>query len=266
MEPNPAIGLDPEEYETASRASRLNGWTALIIFLAYVAAQLVSGLVVVAVMGAWYFIDGQDLHDPAVREAFSRAALVPTAVFGMIASILVVVSLTLRMAPAAVTDRSEKGIAWCQGDSRMLWVGIVIGASFAFTFLPLIGWLFPPDPDMTLGPVAEMASQPGLGRWTWLCLAILVAPPAEEFVFRGVLLAGFVRSRGPVVGSILTTLVFTAMHAGEAIHYWPAFLGIGGLAVLTLALRLLSRSLGPAIAAHLGYNLVIAAAAFAVPG
>jgi len=104
------------------------------------------------------------------------------------------------------------------------------------------------------------------GGWTlavWAVLAVVVAPPVEEFVFRGVLLAGLSsRMRAPVAAFVVT-LVFALGHVAEAIHYWPAWVGIIGLGIATAWSRLRSGTLLPAVALHASYNGCIVATTFA---
>jgi len=84
--------------------------------------------------------------------------------------------------------------------------------------------------------------------------AVLCAPLIEEFLFRGVMLAGFTRSFGLPAAVVLSTGLFVAVHIPELMHYWPGTIGVGGMAVVAVAVRIQFKSLGPAIAVHLGYN------------
>lgn len=49
------------------------------------------------------------------------------------------------------------------------------------------------------------------------------------------------------------------MHTTELIHFLPAALGILGLALAALYMRLRTCAIGPAIAVHVAYNSTIAA-------
>ena len=50
------------------------------------------------------------------------------------------------------------------------------------------------------GPVAKMAASNGMGRAVWAVLAVLIAPPVEELLFRGVMLRGMIASWGGADG------------------------------------------------------------------
>jgi len=52
------------------------------------------------------------------------------------------------------------------------------------------------------------------------------------------------------------------MHITEMIYFWPSAIGITGLALAALWMRLRSGAIGPAVAVHFGYNAVIAVGVF----
>jgi membrane protease YdiL (CAAX protease family) len=138
-------------------------------------------------------------------------------------------------------------------------VTAAIALSLAFRFVA--PRLVPFDPGGKLGPVTSAAMDSSAARSLWIAFALLVAPPLEEYLFRGVLLAGL-RARFSTVASAATvTAIFVIGHATEAIAYWPAFLAIAGLGALTAGLRIWSGSILPGLAAHVAYNLVVVAAA-----
>jgi membrane protease YdiL (CAAX protease family) len=87
--------------------------------------------------------------------------------------------------------------------------------------------------------------------------AVLLAPPIEELMFRGALLGGLADTGNIRKAAIISGTTFWLMHGPEFVH-WPAAVAIGLLTVLATVLRLRHRSLGPAIAAHFGYNLILA--------
>ncbi len=76
-------------------------------------------------------------------------------------------------------------------------------------------------------------------------------------LFRGLIYGGFRRSFGGVSAAVLCTSLFVLIHISEIKHYWPAAIGVTGMAVTMLWLRLRSSAIGPSIAAHVSYNLLI---------
>jgi membrane protease YdiL (CAAX protease family) len=92
---------------------------------------------------------------------------------------------------------------------------------------------------------------------------LVLAPPIEEFVFRGVLLGGLSNKLGIRTAGIIVTLVFVLVHASETLGYWPAWVGVALLASAALLVRLRTRSLMPAIGVHAGYNLCLVITVYA---
>ena len=58
--------------------------------------------------------------------------------------------------------------------------------------------------------------------------------------------------------SVLTTFIFSLLHITEWIYFLPALIGITGLALVAVWMRLRSAAIGPSIAAHFGYNASLA--------
>jgi membrane protease YdiL (CAAX protease family) len=54
------------------------------------------------------------------------------------------------------------------------------------------------------------------------------------------------------------------MHAPEWLRYWPAAVAIGLMTVIVTVIRTRTQALGPCIAAHSAYNLLMASAVFGV--
>jgi membrane protease YdiL (CAAX protease family) len=129
------------------------------------------------------------------------------------------------------------------------------------------------EAPLEVAPIAPAPPPPAFGAgkallsFGWAlagaALALLAAPVLEELFFRGVLLQGFARSWGLRVSSVLVTVLFWMLHLSETIGYWPANVAIVALAVVALVARLRTGSLGAAVAAHLGYNVLVVAAVYA---
>jgi membrane protease YdiL (CAAX protease family) len=135
----------------------------------------------------------------------------------------------------------------------------VAGMMLATAYVYVGDSFFPLDATVQAGPLASMAQSPGSRQWLWAAFAVLCAPAIEEILFRGVMLTALQRAWGTICAAIVVSLIFVALHAGEAAGYPPAMVAIGAIGLLTLALRLRTGKIAPAIAAHAGYNLVIVA-------
>ena len=116
--------------------------------------------------------------------------------------------------------------------------------------------LIPPDVSKLTGPMEQLARSHGWPRAVFILLALVVAPPVEEFVFRGGLFASLSRF-GVAAATLLTTLIFVLFHAADKIHYWPGFVDVALLSLAAIFLRLRYRSLWPAIVLHFLYNAAL---------
>jgi membrane protease YdiL (CAAX protease family) len=167
-------------------------------------------------------------------------------------------------APGGEALRGPLGFAGASGEACVL--AALRGLGLVTLFV--LASVFLPSPSHDLGPLAHAASQGGWARVVWGLIAIAIAPPAEELVFRGALYAGLARSWRPGAAAVVTTAVFVGLHLTEVGTYWPAWIAIGTLGALALRERLRAGSLLPAIALHAGYNagLVLLVALLAALG
>lgn len=91
----------------------------------------------------------------------------------------------------------------------------------------------------------------GLGSVAFFLLAVTIAPPIEEFLFRGLLLNAVLSWRGPIWALLGSTALFAVLHPPVG---WPA-VAIAGFAFGVLSLRT-GWLLAP-VAAHATYNGMI---------
>lgn len=229
---------------------------AFLLLGGYLAAQLTAGVALgIAATGT-----GEDLLTATDQLGEVAAAALAA---GLVAGAFVVAWIFRRYARAS----DDPAALYRQVGFRMpLWShvvlaalgGIVIGSGLIF-----LSTRVPMPPDMPTSAFARMAQADGWPRLVWATAAIFIAPPVEEFLFRGVVLEGLRRSWGLGIAATLATFLFVALHLPEAWFYWPAVLGVSVAAVALLAARLGSRSLGPPIALHFFYNLTIVLMVFA---
>ncbi len=116
-------------------------------------------------------------------------------------------------------------------------------------------------PPETGNPLQEMAAASDLGMGVLILIALLVAPPVEEFLFRGVLYHGLTRRLPPSFAAPIVTVIFVLLHLYENHSYWPAIASITLLAVVLIGLRMRYDSLAPPLAAHFAFNAVMVAVA-----
>jgi membrane protease YdiL (CAAX protease family) len=234
----------------------LNARSATFIFLAYLVAQLLCGVLWVAL--ARGMAASQGIHDV---ERILRIAgrLMPTTM--LLALVLgggAMIFLSSALIPRHLRNTSADGAAWVPGPWGAIAKAFVLGLAVGACAWGICSAMKIHVVYKNLGPLARMALTPGSPQIIWGILAILLAPPVEELLFRGVLYGGYRKSFGPQRAAIFTTLIFLALHVPEVIHFLPAIGGLMALSLAALWCRLRSRAIGPAIAVHVGYNLSIA--------
>lgn len=245
------------EINTENDTRKLYASTALLIFLLYYLTQLFAGVAASTGLSAGFILfTGHGTDEPEFRK-FAEAADPFLLIIASIASAFVLFFAAKIYASGLITKRTCEGIALHHGS--MVWIlrGFVFGLAIASVYSILSVNLFPPPPDTEFGPLTELALSGGLSMIVWLILALAFAPFIEEFLFRGVLFAGFYSSLGKYASSVLTSLIFVIVHIPESLNYLPALGAIALLAVCNVVLRIKTNSLGPAIAAHFGYNLFV---------
>jgi|CXWL01.1.fsa_nt_gi membrane protease YdiL (CAAX protease family) len=141
---------------------------------------------------------------------------------------------------------------------HLLWAAAV-GAGCAGLYVLTATWVPVPPPEP--GSLSELAVGTPFDRLVWLFAALIFAPPVEEVVFRGGLLAGFRSRLGRGWSFALTTALFGALHLTEVYNHWPAIVVVFGLAWLLAELRDRTGSLWPPMLAHFVYNATLSVAA-----
>lgn len=159
-----------------------------------------------------------------------------------------------RQGPAVLTDGSPRGIGWRAAAPRAY--GMAALGAFAVLLLAVGEFrLIPPDASKLNDiELAQLFQGPPLVAFIAAGVIVIMAPLIEELVFRGIGFAGIAAKLGTGWAVVLTTLIFTALHAPEKIYYLPGFADVAAVALLSCALRLRYRSIRPGIAMHFLYN------------
>lgn len=251
-EPPPLITIEPKL--TAARAT--------VILVIFIGAQFLVALVAGAAAGITGQLGGADLRERHNLTELIQGVSAPIVVIGALGGGVVMLAGCALLIGNELADETPTGAAWRMGSIKHVSLGLGMGllTGLAYGALALIAgpiWMH------GQGPLTRMAQTPGLSRLLWVVIGLLIAPPIEELLFRGVLYGGYRRSFGNVRAALVTTAIFCALHLPELIHFLPALLGIAGLALVALWCRLRSAAIGPAIAAHFGYNSVLALALLA---
>jgi membrane protease YdiL (CAAX protease family) len=231
---------------------------ALLAFLVYVAAQFATGIVAGILVAIWYAAT-RGLRAPGVIAEAMRSATILGAIFGVIVGGWVVYRRVLRAMPAVESGHRLAPFGWAPAAPRAKLAAVLIGVVLAALCLAAMA-LFPPPPGARPGLLGRSIAGGGWLVYGWAILAVAVAPPVEEFVFRGVLWTGLARRRGTLAAGAIVTLLFVAMHLTEAWGNVPALAAIAGLGIATLWMRVATGSLIPSILLHAAYNAVLAVA------
>ena len=106
------------------------------------------------------------------------------------------------------------------------------------------------------GPARELgkyATTPG-GKVLLVVTAVIIAPVAEEILYRGLVLRSLERLMPASAALVVTAVVFAAM------HFQPLqFLGLAAFGLVAGLLAQRTGRLGPAILAHIAFNAVAVA-------
>ena len=222
----------------------------------FVAAFLVTS--VVAMLGAIHHSASAIAQNTKAVQVSVQTAMPFALIAAVIAGGVAMLLISRLMVRGSLADGSPDGAAWAIGSPRQIRLGLGLGVLIAIAFVALqtIPALRPTH--FTPGPLSKMMMSPGMGRIIWLLSAVLLAPPLEELLFRGVLYGGYHRSFGHTKAALIVTLIFCLMHIGEVRRFLLAGVAIGSMALGALWMRLRARAIGPAIAVHLGYNGMLA--------
>jgi membrane protease YdiL (CAAX protease family) len=240
---------------------RLGAARAFAIFALVFLAQFLLGIAAIVLGVVFMAARGGNVQD-ASQVAQLVAQLNPALIIGAVAiSGLTTYVLMQVWTPAWLRDRSETGFGVFRISPRQLAIAVISGAGLAVAYLTLC--TFFPIAKGAAGPLAQVATSGGSGRMAWTFVALILAPPTEEVLFRGLLLKGLRESWGLIPASIVVTLLFWVSHFFEIANYWPAMIAILTLAILALVIRIKSGSVSSAIVVHTSYNALIVVALYA---
>lgn len=234
---------------------------AVGIVLVYFAAQVVAGVAVMVAVTGYYT---PRIQDPAALTRQVRDTYVlPAAVLGIVLGGLAVLRLTRRLFAGHPPGEARRTLAVTRARGRDVAAGAALGIALSLFYAWVAAALGPGPSQPGWNPIVAAASEPGWRRNLWALVAVLLAPPVEEFLFRGVLFGGLVRSWGTGWAAVVVTVVFAMLHLPETRFYWPAILAVTTLAAVTIAVRIRTGSLGPSVAVHAAYNIGLVAMVYA---
>lgn len=201
-------------------------------------------------------VAGGTMSDPRGFENLLQGRLAWLLLLTTAPSGVFTVILALWLGAGQLRSGEPTGYGLVPAASRHLFAGAGTGAAASVLFVLLC--LVVPGPSPAPNSLAALAVGEPFERVVWLLLALVLAPPVEEVVFRGGLLAGFRSRLGRTASFLWTTVLFSLLHLTETLSYWPALIAIPVLAWLLAELRDRTGSLWPPMLAHFAYNAVLA--------
>jgi membrane protease YdiL (CAAX protease family) len=232
---------------------------ALYSLISFFVPQVVAGAAV-AVGGAIHSGGGRGAS--ASHHSSPAVTLMCALFVGMLLGGLIVFRDARKCLPGSINSGALLSLGWVGARARDLWLAAGAGAILIVLYLGAMA-AFPPSADQKFGAMSELLRSGGSALHIWAFGAVLVAPPCEEFVFRGLLFSGFRHSWGVWVASALVTAIFASLHLPETLHYTPALVVLFVFSIATLAARIATKSLLPCIVLHGTYNLGLVAVTYA---
>jgi membrane protease YdiL (CAAX protease family) len=224
---------------------------AFWLIIGFMAMQIAGTLGCTLLLAALAWLAVHALHVPS---AGMQSGALMAALAGYFASALWAVWYIGRLGPARVRDGSVTGIAWRRAP-RGAYFTAALAAAVIIMVVVIIVHIFPPNMAAVRNmPSAKLFAGPGWPALVLLVLAVFIAPPVEEYVFRGGLFAALASRVSPFWAGVITTAVFMAVHWQEKKFYLPGFIDVGLMAAAAAWMRVRFGSIRPGILLHLLYN------------
>ena len=257
------VDLTPSaQFENSLSAKR-----ALTLFAVYIVLPYAFGFLFYMILGIYSRIATDLGHiEPSAVAEFLAPFDLPVVILSLLFTAVIVFRMTRRSLPGSISTGALASLGWRASSISSILLacctGLAITIGYLFILLPAI----PPVEGQAWGPLAIAAGADGWQRFYWAATGLLLAPLIEEFLFQAILFTGLSNAYGTYFSTAIVTTIFIALHISEAIHYWPAWVAISMLAVITILLRIRTRSLLPAVAAHFSYNLALVVEVYAGNG
>ncbi|MDE8348701.1 MAG: CPBP family intramembrane metalloprotease [Acidocella sp.] len=159
-----------------------------------------------------------------------------------------------RVGPTKLHDGSSRGVGWCPA-APSAYATAALLAGIIIILVIVIMHFFPPDIAALQNlQTAKLLETAGAWKLGLLVLAVFIAPPAEEYIFRGGIFAALASRVSPLWAGVITTILFMAVHAPEKIHYPVGFIDVGLVGATAAWMRVRFQSIKPGILLHLLYN------------
>src|SRR5262249_55108655 len=194
--------------------SGLNARRAIALLSVYVLAQVAIALVFGVAVAIYYLISAPHLAPARLaKQLQTTPVLLSAGTLGILGGAFLVVLMTRWFYRGTPRNEAYQDLGLTRGSTQNFVVAAILGLSLAglYVWLAIKFVSAGHTPPMGLFGRAAMAS--GFPRVLLAILAVLIAPPVEEFLFRGAMFAGFKRSWGQSTAILLVTVTFVLLHA-----------------------------------------------------
>lgn len=127
-------------------------------------------------------------------------------------------------------------------------IGVAVTARFINGLYSVVIVFLGIDPS-GIADVTQLFPETFVGALAVIVLSVVIAPLAEETMFRGVLYPGLRDRYNPVAAAIVSALVFALFH-GDPLVFVPIFV----LGLMLAWITEMTRSIWPAILGHAAFN------------
>ncbi|HEY6222680.1 MAG TPA: CPBP family intramembrane glutamic endopeptidase [Gemmatimonadales bacterium] len=239
----------------------------MALLLAYVFAQIVIAIIVGLVYALYLaFADAHLDTGHLAKRLQAPAVLLSAGTLGVLGGALLVVYMTRRFFTGTPRREAYEDLGLTRASPQNYLLAAILGISLALVYVFLAIHFLHPGHKPPVGLFARAAAGGGFPRVLLAILAVVIAPPIEEFLFRGAMYAGFEKTWGRSTAVLLVTVTFVLLHVSEVRTFWPGLVGIATTALVLAAVRVRSGSLGPPIMLHAYYNLGLVFAGFTYSG
>ena len=139
------------------------------------------------------------------------------------------------------------------------WLYFLSGIALSFLVMLITSRVKAPDH----APIQEILKNRNMA-FAFMGMAVLIAPLAEETIFRAYLYPLFARTFGVWPGIILTAILFGIMHGTQLGWAWPIVITLTGVGVVFAFVRSRTETVLASYLMHLGYNSTLAFLFFVV--
>lgn len=139
------------------------------------------------------------------------------------------------------------------------WLYFLSGIALSFLVMLITSRVKAPDH----APIQEILKNRNMA-FAFMSMAVLIAPLAEETVFRAYLYPLFARTFGVWPGIVLTAILFGVMHGTQLGWAWPIVITLSGVGVIFAFVRSRTETVLASYLMHLGYNSTLAFLFFVV--